>query len=135
MPSWAFVCSRECGSFSCCAASAPMRRDAPSALWTVQRRLPKPLQAMAWEMIAGMRGDLLLPSQAFEAAGRVLQLYEELGDRAGVARSLRHRGIAQLRLGRYAEAEEDLRRALELSKVYGDRRDVARALGSIGVVA
>jgi predicted ATPase/DNA-binding XRE family transcriptional regulator len=95
--------------------------------------MPKPLQAMAWEMIAGMRGDLLLPAQAFEATGRVLQLYEELGDRAGVARSLRHRGVALIRLGRYTEGEEDLRRGLELSKVYGDRRDVARALGSIGV--
>jgi predicted ATPase len=95
--------------------------------------LPKPLQAMAWETIAGMRGDLLLPSQAFEATGRALQLYEELGDRAGIARSLRHRGIAQLRLGRHSEAEENLRRALELSKAHGDRREVARVLGSIGV--
>jgi tetratricopeptide (TPR) repeat protein len=51
-----------------------------------------------------------------------------------VARSLRHRGVAQLRLGRYAEAEKDLRRALELSKIHGNRLDVARALGSIGVV-
>src|SRR5271165_2764844 len=96
-------------------------------------QLPKPLQAMAWETIASMRGDLLLPSKAFEAAERALQLYEELGDRAGVARSLRSRGIANLKLARYAEAEGDLRRALELSKTYGDRRDVARALGSIGV--
>ena len=90
--------------------------------------LPKPIQAQAWETIAGMRGDLLLPSQAFEAAARMLQLYEELADQAGVARSLRARGIARLRLGRYAEAEEDLQRSLELSKVNGNRRDVVRTL-------
>lgn len=95
--------------------------------------LSKSLQAMALETIVGMRVDSLLPSQAFEAAERVLQLYEELGDRAGIARSLRHRGIAQMRLGRHAEAEEDLRRALALSKEHGNRRDVARVLGSIGV--
>lgn len=95
--------------------------------------LPTPLAAMAWEMIAGMRGDLLLPSQVFEATARVLQLYEELGDQAGIARSLRHRGVALIRLGRHAEAEENLRQALDLSKIYGSRRDVARALGSIGV--
>lgn len=95
--------------------------------------LPKPLQAMAWEMIAGMRGDLLLASQTLEATARGLRLYEELGDQAGIARSLRHRGIAQLRLGRYAEAEKDLGRALELSKAHGNRRDVARALGALAV--
>jgi predicted ATPase/DNA-binding XRE family transcriptional regulator len=95
--------------------------------------LPKPIQAQAWETIANMRGDLLLPSQAFEAAARMLQLYEELADQAGVARSLRARGIAQLRLGLYAEAEEALRRSLELSKAHGSQRDVVRTLGSIGL--
>ncbi|MGA7357001.1 MAG: helix-turn-helix domain-containing protein [Candidatus Cybelea sp.] len=96
-------------------------------------QLPKPIQAMAWETIAGMLGDLLLPSQAFEAGVHMLQLYEELGDQAGVGRSLRARGIAELRLGRYAEAEENLRRSLELSKAHGSRRDVLRALGSVGL--
>lgn len=95
--------------------------------------LPKPIQAMAWETIAGMRGDLLLPSLALDPAARTLQLYEELGDQAGVARSLRARGLARLKLGRYAEAEEDLQRSLELRKTYGNPRDVVRGLGSIGL--
>ncbi len=95
--------------------------------------LPKPLKVMAWETIAAMRGDLLLPVQAYEAAVTVLRLYEELGDKPGTARALRGRAIARLRLGRYAEAEDDLQRSLELSKAYGDRRDVVRTMGSIGV--
>jgi predicted ATPase len=95
--------------------------------------LSKPLQAMAWETIASMRGQLLLPGQALEASTRVVPLYEELEDNAGLARALRGRGVAYLRLGDSARAEADLQRALELSKSYGDSRDVMRTLGSIAV--
>jgi len=95
--------------------------------------LSKPLQAMAWETIASMRGQVLLPSQALEASMRVVPLYEELEDYAGLARALRGRGVAYLRLGDYAQAETDLQRSLELSKSYGDSRDLMRTLGSIAV--
>ncbi len=95
--------------------------------------LPKSLQAMAWETIASMRGDLLLPAQALEATTRALALHEELGDLGGVARALRRRGVAYLRLGNFAQADADLQRALELSKEYDDARGVARTLGSIAV--
>jgi predicted ATPase/DNA-binding XRE family transcriptional regulator len=91
------------------------------------------LQAMAWETLAAMRGSLLLPADAFEAAGRALELYKSLDDSAGIALALRTRGVANLRLGRFAEGEADLQRALELSKRYGARRDLLRALGSLGV--
>ena len=96
--------------------------------------LAPPLAAMAWEMLAAMRGDLLAPVKAFDAVNRSLELYEQLGDRGGEARALRGRGIAYLRLGSFDEAEKDLERALELIKAHGDRRDLARTLGSIAIL-
>ena len=95
--------------------------------------LTKPLQAMAWETIAAMRGDLLLATKAHEASSRLLELYEELGDHAGAGRALRGRGVANLRLGDFVQAERDLQRSLELSREYNDRRSVMRTLGSIAV--
>ena len=95
--------------------------------------LAKPLRAMAWETIAAMRGDLLMPAAAFEASARALTLYEELGDLGGVGRALRGRGVACMRLGNFAQADVDLQRSLELSKEYDDGRGVARTLGSIAV--
>ena len=96
-------------------------------------QLSKLMQAMAWETIALMRGQLLLPAKALEAAARVLQLYEELEDNAGLARALRLRAVSRLRLGDFAAAEADLQRSLELGRSYGDSRDVMRTLGSIAV--
>ncbi|MGB8907238.1 MAG: helix-turn-helix domain-containing protein [Candidatus Cybelea sp.] len=95
--------------------------------------LTKPLQAMAWEIIAAMLGDLLLASKAHEASSRLLELHEELGDYAGFARALRGRGVANLRLGDFTQAERDLQRSLELSREHNDRRGVMRTLGSIAV--
>jgi predicted ATPase/DNA-binding XRE family transcriptional regulator len=95
--------------------------------------LSKPLQAMAWETIAAMRGDMLLAAQAFEASSRLLSLYQELGDLAGVGRALRGLGGGYLRFGKFQEAERDLQRALELSREYGDCRSVMRTLVLIAV--
>ncbi|MGA8100471.1 MAG: tetratricopeptide repeat protein [Candidatus Cybelea sp.] len=95
--------------------------------------LPKPLQAMAWETITAMRGDLLLPSQAHGPAGRLLALCEELGDYPGMARALRARGVASLRAGLFEQAQDDLNRALEICKRVGEQREVARTLASIAV--
>lgn len=91
------------------------------------------LQATAWEVIAAMRGDLLLPAAALQAATKALALYEALGDLGGVARALRRRGVAHLRLGDLVRGDADLRRALELSKKYDDTLSVVRTLGSIAV--
>ena len=95
--------------------------------------LPLRLQAMAWETLAGMRGDLLLPAQAMEAAQRALAALEALDDRAGVARALRGVGIAHLRMGMFAEAEADLARALDLIRQHGTARDLSRTLGSMAL--
>ena len=96
--------------------------------------LEPPLEAMAWEMLAAMRGDLLAPVKAFEAVSRSLELYTQLGDRGGEARALRGRGIAYLRLGSFDKAEKDLERALELIKSHGEPRDLARTIASIAIL-
>jgi predicted ATPase len=112
-----------------CADSA---RRAERAL-SGRASLTKPLQAMAWETIAAMRGDLLMPAAALEASTRALELSKEIGDSGGVARALRRRGVAYLRLGNIPQAGEDLQRALELSKQCNDPGGVARTLCSIAV--
>ena len=111
---------------------ADAARRAGRAL-TADASLPKTLQAMAWETMAAMRGDLLMPAAAFEASSQALALYEELEDFGGVARALRGRGVAYMRLGNFDQADADLQRSLELSKMYDDARGVARTLGSIAV--
>ncbi len=70
-----FLLSRGMGADS--ARRAERALDGPTPL-------SKPLQAMAWETIAAMRGDMLLAAQAYEASSRLLALYEELGDFAGI---------------------------------------------------
>ena len=80
-----------------------------------------------------MRGDLLMPAAALEASTKAFDLYDQLGDFAGLARALRGRGVAQLRLGNFAQADADLQRSLKLSKEFDDARGVARTLGSIAV--
>lgn len=112
--------------------SADAARRAERAL-DGRASLAKPLQALAWETITAQRGDLLLSAAALDASERALALYEELGDFGGVARTLRGRGVAYLRLGNFAQAENDLQRSLALSKDYDDARGVARTLGSIAV--
>ncbi|MBV8373620.1 MAG: helix-turn-helix domain-containing protein [Candidatus Eremiobacteraeota bacterium] len=111
---------------------AEAARRAERALHAAQA-LPAPVEAMAWETLSAIRGDNLLPTEALEAATRALALYEELGDNAGVARTLRGCGVAYLRLGMFAEAETALQRSLDLTKVSGDWRELARTLGSIAV--
>lgn len=115
--------------------SADSARRAERALQSDGVLTPE-LEATAWEILSAMRGDLLMPESAgsYEAASHSLQLYERLGDLAGQSRALRGRGVALMRLGKFAEAETDLQQALELCKVHGGARDVARTLGSLAVL-
>jgi predicted ATPase/DNA-binding XRE family transcriptional regulator len=112
--------------------AAESARRAEHAL-QYEDELDPPLGAKAWEVLAAMRGELLLPADSLAAANRALTLYETLDDCAGIARTLRNRSIAELRLGQFSAGEEDLRRGLELSERYGTRRDVLRTLGGLGV--
>ena len=113
-------------------SSADLARRAERAL-NGDIALAPALEATAWEALAAFRGDLLMPAKALEAAERALELYERLGDLAGVARNLRSRAIAYLRLGSIEPAEKDVMRSLELSRVHGDRRDITRTLGTLAV--
>jgi predicted ATPase len=115
--------------------SAESARRAERALQSDAALTPE-LEATAWELLSAMRGDLLMPESAgsYEAASHSLQRYERLGDLAGESRALRGRGVALMRLARFAEAEADLRRALELCELHGSPRDLVRTLGSLAVL-
>lgn len=73
-------------------------------------------------------------TQHFEAASRACQLYETIGDKAGLASALRFRGFARSRLGEFAEADADLRRSLVLARELGDRHMIARSMSGIASV-
>jgi predicted ATPase/DNA-binding XRE family transcriptional regulator len=90
--------------------------------------LPKELEAALWLTLSTASSELFVPAKTLDASARARQLYEELGDRLGTARSLRGEGIARLQLGQVAEAGRDLDRSLALTRESGPRREVARAL-------
>ncbi|MEW9533725.1 BTAD domain-containing putative transcriptional regulator [Microbispora sp. NPDC049125] len=81
-------------------------------------------------------GELLLAQEAFEQAcgafERVLDLLRDSKDTSGRSHALRGLGEVKFRLGRYADAEEDLRMALETAKRAADRFCEARACLSLG---
>lgn len=63
-----------------------------------------------------------------------LAVFEETGDRHGVAGAYHGLGCASFGLGRYAESAERHGRALALFEETGDQRGQALALGSLGLV-
>ena len=75
----------------------------------------------------------------FEQARRLgeqsVALYEELGDRWGMARALWQLGGRCMDLGAFGEAKRLLERSLELSQAVGDHRQVAQSTIHAGVIA
>jgi predicted ATPase len=89
------------------------------------------LQAALWLTLGVARNTLSLARQQLEAFSRARQLYEILEDRAGLAQALRGEGLAQLRLGAFADADRTLKRALELFRELANQRGIATALAAI----
>ena len=110
--------------------SAEAVRRAERAL-QFEAELPRPLQAMLWFALAYWRGELKAPRQQLEPAARACKLYEELGNKPQLARALRLRGIARLRLGEYVPAQEDFERAIQLFQDLGDRHGITGAMFSM----
>ena len=65
---------------------------------------------------------------------RALELYEELGERSGVARATGSIGLVYWSLSEYRKALEYYTRALELHEELGNRSEVASVTGNIGNV-
>ena len=81
----------------------------------------------------------LVTSQGdFQAAERYvhesISLYEQLGDRSGVAASLNALAIGQRDRGDYASAEDNFERSLAWWRVLGDRSATARCLHNLANV-
>jgi predicted ATPase/class 3 adenylate cyclase len=68
-------------------------------------------------------------------AEEALELFEGLGDRAGVARSLSDLGNAAVRAGEYDRAREFYEGCRDVASEAGDRRYVAGAIVNLGDVA
>jgi adenylate cyclase len=78
-----------------------------------------------------LRGDYPTAMENYE---RALALYEELGDRSGVALVTGSIGIVHRFTGNFPAALECYHHALVLHEELGDRNGVARVTGNIGIV-
>jgi tetratricopeptide (TPR) repeat protein len=82
-------------------------------------------------MIAELRGDYAQAEQRYQAS---LTIFEELGDRAGIASSYHQLGIiAELR-GDYAQAEQRYQASLTIKEELGDRAGIAWTTSQLGVL-
>jgi predicted ATPase/DNA-binding winged helix-turn-helix (wHTH) protein len=83
-------------------------------------------------------GALATPQGDYAAAGHYLHqslsLYEESGDKAGVASSLNALGVSARDRGDYTEAETNLERSLACWRTLSDRPAVARCLHNLADV-
>ena len=69
---------------------------------------------------------------AFQSWEQALRIYEEIGDRSGVAKSLGNLGIAYRSLGEYNKAIDYLQQSLAITQEIGDRSGVASSLINLG---
>ncbi len=63
---------------------------------------------------------------------QALQIYQQIGDRAGVGRALGNLGVAYRSLGDYQKAIDFYQQSLAIAQQIGDRAGVGRALGNLG---
>jgi tetratricopeptide (TPR) repeat protein len=71
--------------------------------------------------------------QACQCYEQSLEMAQELGDRAGVARSLLQLGILHQAQREYPQARQHYEQSLEIERELGDRVGVARCLGQMGL--
>jgi tetratricopeptide (TPR) repeat protein len=75
------------------------------------------------------------PLEAKEQYEKGVALYEELGDRWGLAQALSALGWIAEHLGNYAWAEELSSRSLAIRRELGDQRGMADAMLNLGIIA
>jgi predicted ATPase/DNA-binding SARP family transcriptional activator len=75
------------------------------------------------------------PLEAFQGHGRSVALYEELGDRWGLARALARLGYTAELLCRFGEAQKLCERSLVISQELGDRHGTADAMLTLGTIS
>jgi tetratricopeptide (TPR) repeat protein len=94
----------------------------------------RPAEAAAWTRLSNTHWQRGSFTEAADAAGRAVTLFEALGDRAGHGRALNSLAIILWRQGCYAEAEHHSREALTVHRAIADRAGAARALGNLALV-
>ncbi|MGW2938083.1 tetratricopeptide repeat protein [Streptomyces sp. NPDC001156] len=100
--------------------------------WLPARSRPAAAHIHQLGRIAQARGDYQQAEDHYRAA---LTIKEELGDRAGIARSHHQLGmIAELR-GDYRQAEDHYRAALTIKEELGDRAGIAASYHQLGMIA
>jgi predicted ATPase/DNA-binding SARP family transcriptional activator len=73
-----------------------------------------------------------------QAKGQYVQsaaLYEEVGDRWGLARALAYLGSMAEQIGHFQEAQELCQRSLAIRRELGDQRGMADAMLNLGIIA
>ncbi len=92
-----------------------------------------PARAQAMYAAGGLalfQGDYAEGRRLSRAA---IELYEQLHDSLGLARSLVHLGLCESGEQRYAEARDHTRRAIEMFRGLGEERRLSVALNNLGV--
>ena len=82
--------------------------------------------------LASGRGDYETAEREYR---RSLEIKEEIGNRAGMARSYNQLGILADARGDYETAEREYRRSLEINEEIGSREDMASTYHNLGVNA
>ncbi len=96
---------------------------------------PPERRAAALRAAGSVRGRMDDSAGARDLFERALDLYEQLGDQSGMARSLSGLEGCLARLGEFDQAEQAGSRAIEIVRGLGDRRRLALALSNAGYTA
>ena len=100
------------------------KRSATAPAW------PAPI--ISWAIVAYARGDY---DQALDWYRKSLEIFEALGDRAGMANSYHQLGIVAHKRGDYDQALDWYRKSLEINEALGDRAGMASSYHQLGRVA
>jgi predicted ATPase/Tfp pilus assembly protein PilF/predicted Ser/Thr protein kinase len=96
---------------------------------------PPAVRAKALSRAGALERDQGDYTQAFNLLAQALELYEELGDRWGIAQTLNAIGYAEHEQGHYERATDYYQRSLALFRELGDTRATAYLLNNLGNVA
>jgi tetratricopeptide (TPR) repeat protein len=83
-------------------------------------------------ILAQLRGDYDTAERSYR---RALEIFQGLGDQAGMSNSYHQLGILAQQQGDYDDAEPLYRRALEISERIGDRAGMSSSYGQLGILA
>ncbi|TQK99562.1 Tfp pilus assembly protein PilF [Streptomyces puniciscabiei] len=100
--------------------------------WLPDRSQPAAAYTHQLGIIAQVRGDYQQAEERYRAS---LTIEEELGNRAGIARSYHQLGIIAQERGDYQQAEERYRASLTIKEELGDRAGIARSYHQLGMIA